>query len=88
MKSEREESAQGPRSAPVTRDFAWSNCGNEKLSTRIALKQQAVDDGFEYAHQLRDLLREEISYFDESSLRFELLGGCEIIAWTEEMGKH
>ena len=88
MKFEQEEAAQGPRSAPAIRDFAWSNCGNENLSTRIALKQQAVDDGFEYAQQLCDHLREEISYINEGSLTFELMGGCEIIAWTEEMGEY
>jgi hypothetical protein len=88
MKSEQEEAAQGPRSAPATRDFVWSNCGNENLSTRVAVKQQAVDDAFEYAHQLRDRLREEISYINEGSLIFDLMGGREIIAWSEEMGEY
>jgi hypothetical protein len=85
MKFEREAAAQGPRSAPAIRDFAWSNCGNENLSTRVTVKQQAVDDALGYAHQLCDQLREEISQIDEDTLAFELMGGHEIIAWTEEM---
>ncbi|KAK4043111.1 hypothetical protein C8A01DRAFT_32751 [Parachaetomium inaequale] len=83
-----EEAAQVLASTPAQppRDFAWNNCANKDLRTRVALKQQAVDDAFSHARQLRDQLWEGIqSVGPDHSTAFELMGGYEIRAWIQEL---
>lgn len=84
-----EAAAQGPPSNEDNNGFAWGNCGNLDLSTRVSLKQQAVDDAFDYARQLSEQLREGIAHIDPSHAKaFELMGGYEIRAWMEEMSEY
>jgi hypothetical protein len=82
-----EEAAEVLASTPAQspRDFPWNRCADKDLRTRVALKQQAVDDAFSHAYQLRYQLWEGIqSVGPDHSTAFELMGGYEIRAWIKE----
>jgi hypothetical protein len=69
-------------------EFAWNNCADKDLNTRVRIKQQAVDDGLEYARQLCDQLRAGIDRVGEGhTAAFDMMGGNELRAWIDEMSK-
>jgi hypothetical protein len=75
--------------AQASSEFAWNNCGGQDLRTRVSLKQQAVDDAFGHAHQIRDQLKEGIERVrPDHTTAFDLMGGHEIRSWMEEMGEY
>ena len=84
----KENEMEAPALAQASNDFAWNNSGGEDLRTRVSLKQQAVDDAFGYAQQIRDQLKEGIERIrPDHTTAFDLMGGHEIRAWMEELGK-
>jgi hypothetical protein len=89
MKEEEEIPWQGLPSGEPESDFAWKSCARKHARIRVALKQQAVNDAFTYAHEIRDLLQEAFDGIDPGhATAFDLMGGNEIRAWIEDMGEY
>jgi hypothetical protein len=88
MKEEEGEPWQGLASGEPDSDFAWKSCANKDVRVRVALKQQAVDDAFTYAREIRDVLQEAFDGIDPGhATAFDLMGGNEIRAWIEDMSE-
>lgn len=60
-----------------------------RVSARGSLKrQQAANDGIEYARQLRDVFNTAFERIGPGHAKaFDLMGGYEIRAWMHELGK-
>ncbi|KAK3332003.1 hypothetical protein B0T19DRAFT_472983 [Cercophora scortea] len=67
-------------------DFAWFKCYDKDIRTRVLVKQQAMDDSFEYGRQLCSELRARLGDIPSDDLEaLDLLGSTSIQAWIEEM---
>ncbi|KAK4105259.1 hypothetical protein N658DRAFT_482787 [Parathielavia hyrcaniae] len=85
MKKE-EEPWKGLAPAQPDRNFAWKTCEGKHKRIRVAPKQQAVDDGFTYAREIRARLEQALDDIEAGhATAFDLMGGNEIRAWIDDM---
>ena len=69
--------------------FTFQKCYNEKPSTRVAIKQQAVDDALEHIEDIVRKFRVGIAGVHENERdAFDMMGGDEVRAWLEEIGEY
>ena len=69
--------------------FTFQKCYNEKLSTRVAIKQQAVDDAFKHIEGIVHKFRVGIASVHENERdAFDMMGGDEVRNWLEDIGTY
>ncbi len=81
--------AMPPNSPRPSIEFIWNTCSTEDLGTRVSLKQEAVDDAFEHAHQMCDQLHNGIENMKSGGAgALDVMGANEIHAWMKELCKY
>ena len=69
--------------------FTFQNCYNERLSTRVAIKQQAVDDALKHIEDIVRKFRLGIAGVHENEQdAFDMMGGGEVRAWLNDIGAY
>ena len=69
--------------------FTFQNCYDQRLSTRVAIKQQAVDDALKHIEAIVRKFRVGIAGVHEQERdAFNMMGGSEVSGWLEEIGAY